>query len=68
MKPVFHLKSMEWWFWPIIFVFLLSGMIGWPQGFYAATAISAIQAVYFIIKKKSLSAFPVQVPLYTSCL
>lgn len=61
MKPVIHLSSLDWWFWPVIFVFLLSGMLGWPQGFYVVIAISAIQSLYYIGKKRSLRAFPSQV-------
>lgn len=61
LKPVIHPESVEWWFWPVIFVFMLSGMIGWPQGFYVAIMISAIQSIYFIIKNRSLRAFPAQI-------
>jgi hypothetical protein len=61
MKPVIHPKSIEWWFWPVIFVFMLSGMFGWSQGFYAVIIFSATQSVYFIIKIRSLRAFPSQV-------
>jgi hypothetical protein len=60
-KPVIHPASLEWWFWPVIFAFMLSGMLGWPQGFYAVVIISTIQSVYFIIKERSLRAFPSQV-------
>ena len=61
MRPVINPGTIDWWFWPIIFVFLLSGMFGWPQGFYFVIVISAIQSIYFIIKVKSLRAFPAQV-------
>ena len=61
MKPVIHPDSLEWWIWPVIFVFLLSGMLGWQKGFYVVIAISAIQSVYFIVKEKSLRVFPSQV-------
>ena len=61
MKPVINPKSIDWWFWPIIFVFLLSGMLGWLQGFYAVITIAAIQSLYYIVKEKSLRAFPSQV-------
>jgi hypothetical protein len=61
MKPVIHPKDLEWWFWPVIFVFLLAGMFGWYPGFYVVVGISAVQVVYFIAKKKSIIDFPVQV-------
>ncbi len=61
MKPVFHPKSIEWWFWPILFVFLLAGMLGWQMGFYIVIAISAFQSTYFVVKKRSLKEFPSQV-------
>lgn len=61
MKPVIHPESLEWWFWPVIFVFLLSGMLGWPQGFYVVVAVSSVQSIYFIIKLKGLQPFPAQV-------
>ena len=61
MKPVIHPDTIEWWFWPIIFIFLLSGMIGWSDGFILVIIISAIQSVYFIVKEKGLKAFPSQV-------
>ena len=61
MKPVIRLGSLDWWFWPVLFVFLISGMLGWSPGFYVVIAISAVQSLYFIVKKKSLRAFPSQV-------
>ena len=61
MKPVIHPGSLEWWFWPVIFSFLLSGMLEWPQGFYVVIGISAFQSAYFIIKEKSFRSFPSQV-------
>lgn len=61
MKPVIHPESFDWWFWPIIFVFLLSGMFGWTEGFHLVIIISAVQATYFIFKEKSLKAFPAQI-------
>ena len=61
VKPVIHPKSLEWWFWPIIFVFLVAGMFGRIESFYLVIVISAIQAVYFMAKEKSLKVFPTQV-------
>lgn len=61
MNPVINPGKIDWWFWPIIFAFMLSGMLGWLPGFYAVIIISAIQSVYFIYKEKSLKAFPSQV-------
>lgn len=61
MKPVINPKSLDWWFWPIIFIFLLTGMLGWFQGFYIVISISAIQTIYFVVRSKSLKDFPTQV-------
>lgn len=36
-------------------------MIGWTKGFYVVILISAIQAIHFFAKEKSLKAFPAQV-------
>lgn len=61
MKPVIHPDSLEWWFWPILFIFLVLGMFGWTKGFYVVIVVSAVQAVHFISKEKSLMAFPSQI-------
>lgn len=61
MKPVIRPGSLDWWFWPVLFVFLAAGMLGLPQAFYVVIAISGVQSIYFIVKKKSLRAFPSQV-------
>jgi len=61
MKLVVHTDSLEWWFWPIIFVFLVLGMFGWVKAFYIAILISAFQSIHYIAKDKGLRSFPSQV-------
>ena len=39
-------------FWSVIFVFLLSGMLGWYQGVYVVVGISTFQSAYLLSKNK----------------
>lgn len=50
-----------WWVWLITDVLLMFGVAGWPAGFVGAIVMSAVQAVYYGVKLRSLSSYTVQV-------
>ena len=52
-----------WWFWAVTLVFILAALVGWMPGYTIVIAISAIQLIVFIIRERSLSAFPTQIRL-----
>ena len=67
MQLKLEFRDPEWWFWPIILVFMIAGTVGWQPGFDIAIAIAIIQLLYSAFCLKSVTAFPVQVRiLYTS--
>jgi hypothetical protein len=51
----------SWWYWAATVPMLAAGLYGYPQGFYAAMALCAVQVVHFYAREKALTAFPVQV-------
>ena len=57
----FEFKDTGWWFWLITVLFLSAGVYGLQIGFLLAIGFTVFQLVYFSIKLKSLTAFPVQV-------
>ena len=55
-----RLHDYTWWIWLVIAGGLLVGMLVSPVGLWVALALSAVQAIAFLIKERSLMAFPVQ--------
>lgn len=55
-----RLNDYTWWLWFIIASSLLVGLLVSPIGLWLALTLSAIQALAFVIKERSLSSFPVQ--------
>ena len=56
-------RSLSWWYWLVIAVFLTAGMSGWAFGFLSAIGLAALQLIHFAISKRSITAFPFQVRL-----
>lgn len=61
MKLKLDFQDPFWWFWTITLGFIISAIAGWDQGYLAVMIISAIQVLIFLIREKSLMAFPVQI-------
>lgn len=53
-------QSLEWWFWAITLVAMISGFAGVSEGFIVVMIVSAIQVVYFWLLR-GFMAFPTQV-------
>jgi len=63
MKLKINLNDIHWWFWFLTLIFIIVAIAGWPQAYNIVIFISAIQVIYFLIREKSLTAFPVQIRL-----
>lgn len=61
MKFTIEPKKLEWWFWTVTFVFIITALLGWVPGYYLVMIISAIQILFFWSRLKSLMAFDTQV-------
>ena len=69
MKLFLMPKEPTWWVWLITVVLLAVGLAGHPAGFIAATALSAMQSVFFLMKHRSLAPHAVQIRVaYTALL
>jgi len=54
-------KDFGWWYWLATVCLLTAGLAGWSDGFMYAIGLTIFQLIHFIIREKSLTAFPVQV-------
>lgn len=63
MKLIIEPKKIEWWFWTVTLVFIITALSGWLPGYYLVMIISAIQIFFFGYRFKSLMAFDAQVRL-----
>ena len=61
MKVVVEPNKIEWWFWTVTFIFIITALLGWLPGYYLVMIISAIQIPFFWYRFKSLMAFDTQV-------
>jgi hypothetical protein len=61
MKLKISINNIEWWFWTVTLVFIVSAISGWGPGYYIVMGISLVQVVYFTLKTKSLISFDTQV-------
>ena len=61
MKLKIELADPFWWFWAVTLVFIVAAVAGWTPGYYIVIAISALQLVVFILRERSLMAFPTQI-------
>ena len=60
MKLKIDFKSLEWWYWLITLIAMITGLSGIVEGFYVVILVSVIQFVYFM-SGRGFSAFPTQV-------
>ncbi|WP_291931460.1 hypothetical protein [Candidatus Thioglobus sp.] len=54
-------KDIGWWYWLATAVLLTMGIFGNEQSFVWAIELTSFQLAHYIIREKSLKAFPVQV-------
>ncbi|MDH5572281.1 MAG: hypothetical protein OEY89_10980 [Gammaproteobacteria bacterium] len=54
-------KDIGWWYWLVTVGLLTYGVSGNSLGFLLAIGLTIFQLIHFVIKEKSISAFPVQV-------
>lgn len=50
-----------WWIWTITLFFILGAILGWTPGYAIVMLISALQVLIFLIRERSLAAFPTQI-------
>lgn len=62
MKFAIDLKSIEWWFWFVTLIAMITGLAGIVDGFYVVIFVSVVQYIYFVAQKGG-TAFPTQVRL-----
>ena len=61
MKLIIEPKTIDWWFWAVTFIFIITALTGWIPGYYFVMLISAIQMAFFWNRFKSFIAFDTQV-------
>lgn len=61
MKLKLDISNPFWWLWTITLAFILAAIAGWMPGYYIVIAISALQVVIFLVRERSLTAFPTQI-------
>ena len=54
-------NNLVWWYWATTTVLLIGVVMGNAQSLQAVITLNAVQVIHFIIREKSLAAFPVQV-------
>ena len=54
-------KETSWWYWAVTDLLLIVGLMGWPEAFYLAIALTFVQILHFRRREGSFAAFPVQV-------
>ncbi len=63
MKLRLELSNPFWWFWAITLVFIVASIAGWTPGYTIVMLISAVQVIIFLIRERSVMAFPTQIRL-----
>ncbi|MDH5490285.1 MAG: hypothetical protein OEX17_10215 [Rhodospirillaceae bacterium] len=61
MKFSIKYNQLDWWPWMLIGVGIGAGLVGLEVGYMAAGVISILNLIYYIIRDKSITSFPVQV-------
>ena len=54
-------KDIGWWYWLVTVVLLTFGIFGNPAGFMLAIGLTVFQLIHFVIRRRSITTFPVQV-------
>jgi len=60
MKFKIDFKSLDWWYWFITLIAMITGLAGIIEGFYVVIFVSLIQFIHFMILR-GFTAFPTQV-------
>ena len=60
MMRVIRLSDYTWWIWLSLACFLLAGLLIKPVYFLFAILISTIQALFFLVRERSVLSFPSQ--------
>lgn len=56
-----RMQNISWMYWAVTDALLIAAVLGWEPGFAAVIGLNAIQAIHFMLRERSLTAFPVQV-------
>lgn len=56
-----RIHNINWLYWAVTDALLIVAVLGWEQGFAAAIGLNTVQAIHFMLRERSLAAFPVQV-------
>lgn len=54
-------RDIGWWYWLVTAALLSFGVTGNPTGFMLAIVLTTIQLVHYVIRERSITAFPIQV-------
>lgn len=54
-------KDIGWWYWLLTAILLTFGVLGNEVGFILAMGLTSFHLLHYIIREKSIKAFPVQV-------
>jgi hypothetical protein len=54
-------KDVGWWYWLVTAGLLTFGVLGNQIGFVLAIGITIIQLIHYIVRERSITAFPIQV-------
>lgn len=60
MKLKVDFKSLEWWYWFVTLIAMITGLAGIVEGFYVVILVSVIQFIHFTTSHR-FTAFPTQV-------
>jgi len=58
---IIEYKDTGWWYWLVTAILLTYGVIWNELGFILAMGLTFVQVLHYIIREKSIKAFPVQV-------
>ena len=54
-------RDIGWRYWLVTAVLLSFGVLGNPAGFILAIGLTTIQLIHYVIRERSITAFPIQV-------
>ncbi|WP_148896426.1 hypothetical protein [Geothermobacter ehrlichii] len=57
-------KDIGWWYWVATAGLLTYGVLGEPTGFIIAIGLTVFQLFHFVIRERSITAFPIQVRFF----
>ncbi|MCL4560793.1 MAG: hypothetical protein M1281_09290 [Chloroflexi bacterium] len=61
MKLKLDLANPFWWLWASTLAFIVAAVLGWTPGYYLVILISALQVILFLMRERSVIAFPTQI-------